>query len=158
LKDLWTKEQSAFEGQHVSFTRSWLYPKPVQSPHPPIIVGAGAGPQNFADIMKYGDGWLPLTVYAGDRLADQLASFWASAEEHGRAPGSLEVTLSDCDLGLVDISFEEFTAARQRPKILEYYAGLGIHRLVVGVPFFDRDRTLACLDDIAALVPIAESL
>ena len=52
----------------------------------------------------------------------ESASFWASAEEHGRAPGSLEVTLSDCDLGLVDISFEEFTAARQRPNARDDFA------------------------------------
>ena len=36
MKELWTKEEASFHGEHVQFEKSWAWPKPVQKPHPPI--------------------------------------------------------------------------------------------------------------------------
>ncbi len=158
LKALWTEEEASFEGEHVRFTPSWSYPKPAQRPHPPLIFGVRAGPKNFGDIMAEGDGWLPATLWARDQLPAQLAQFWAAADAAGRPRRELEVSLTDSMLCLVDRPHEEFAARCQTPKAVEDFAATGVARLVVGAPFFNRDRTLAALDELAPLVDVAESL
>ena len=43
MKELWTKEAASFDGEFVQFSPSWSWPKPVQSPHPPVIMGGAGG-------------------------------------------------------------------------------------------------------------------
>ena len=40
MKELWTKEEAEFSGKHVKFEKSWAWPKPIQKPHPNVIMGA----------------------------------------------------------------------------------------------------------------------
>src|SRR5205823_6731390 len=58
MKEIWTKEEAEFHGQYVHFDKLWSYPKPVQQPHPPILMG-GYGPTTFSRVIEYCDGWLP---------------------------------------------------------------------------------------------------
>ena len=59
MKTLWTDDVAAYTGEHVSLEPSWAWPKPAQRPHPPIIMGAAAGPKTLADMIEFCDGWLP---------------------------------------------------------------------------------------------------
>ncbi len=62
MKQLWTQDEAEYHGRHVDFAPTWQFPKPVQKPHPPILVG-GAGENVIKRVVAYGDGWLPaLTV------------------------------------------------------------------------------------------------
>lgn len=72
LGRLWRDEVAADDGAHVSFTPSHAWPKPAQRPRPPITIGAEAGPRTFADVVELADGWMPMTIRAGDGLADQI--------------------------------------------------------------------------------------
>jgi len=63
MRALWTQEQAAFHGRVEDFDPVWQWPKPVQKPHPPILV-AGSGPGVLKRVVAYGDGWMPVVVPA----------------------------------------------------------------------------------------------
>jgi len=58
MKAIWTDDEAEFHGQHVDFDPIWLWPKPVQKPFPPVLVG-GDGPRSLVAATEYGDGWMP---------------------------------------------------------------------------------------------------
>jgi probable F420-dependent oxidoreductase len=58
LKEIWTAEEAEFHGKHVDFEPIYLWPKPVQQPHPPIYLG-GESPAALRRLANYGDAWLP---------------------------------------------------------------------------------------------------
>ena len=58
MKELWTKEQAEFHGQFVNFDPVWLYPKPRQTPHPPVLLG-GETDHTLARVVEFCDGWFP---------------------------------------------------------------------------------------------------
>ena len=60
MRGLWTEEEFGFEGEHVRFSPSWSWPKPVQWPSPPVIMGGAGGPVTFRHIVEYCDGWMPI--------------------------------------------------------------------------------------------------
>ena len=59
MKALWTNEEAEYHGRYVDFGPTWQWPKPLQKPHPPIVLG-GIGPNTFKRIASYGDGWMPI--------------------------------------------------------------------------------------------------
>jgi probable F420-dependent oxidoreductase len=58
MKEIWTQPEASFDGEFVSFERIWCDPKPLQKPHPPILVG-GEGPTVLDRVLEYGDAWMP---------------------------------------------------------------------------------------------------
>jgi probable F420-dependent oxidoreductase len=70
MKALWTQDEAEYHGRFVDFGPTWSWPKPVQKPHPPIIIG-GTGPHILKRIVAYGDGWMPIV---GQIPFEQLAA------------------------------------------------------------------------------------
>jgi alkanesulfonate monooxygenase SsuD/methylene tetrahydromethanopterin reductase-like flavin-dependent oxidoreductase (luciferase family) len=110
-------------------------PKPVQKPHPPVIVG-GAFPWAARRAIRYGDGWIPIA--GGGRYGDPLEylpRFRQMAEEAGRDPQTLPVTLGGApeDAGL-------------------RYRDLGVTRVNFPVPPARADTVLPILDRLADLM------
>jgi probable F420-dependent oxidoreductase len=62
MKALWTEDEASFDGDLLHLEPSWAWPKPAQRPHPPVIMGAAAGPRTLADIVELCDGWMPLAT------------------------------------------------------------------------------------------------
>jgi probable F420-dependent oxidoreductase len=58
MKEIWTEDEAEFHGEHVSFGPMWAWPKPVQDPHPPVILG-GLGEKVLDRVLDYGDAWMP---------------------------------------------------------------------------------------------------
>ena len=58
MKEIWTSDEASFSGDFVAFDRIWCDPKPLQRPHPPVLVG-GNGPTVYDRVLEYGDAWLP---------------------------------------------------------------------------------------------------
>jgi alkanesulfonate monooxygenase SsuD/methylene tetrahydromethanopterin reductase-like flavin-dependent oxidoreductase (luciferase family) len=110
------------------------WPKPVQKPHPPIIVG-GAFPHAARRAIAYGDGWIPI----GGRvdLLEVLPQFRQMAKDAGRDPTSL--------------SFDIFGAPRD-PELLKRYRDAGVDRVILMLPSKPRDAILPMLDNSATLV------
>ena len=59
MKEIWQAETATYHGEFVNFDAIWSWPKPVQRPHPPILVG-GNGERTLQRVVRYGDEWLPL--------------------------------------------------------------------------------------------------
>ena len=134
MKRIWTEDEPSFEGEFVRFPPMWSWPKPVQRPHPPIVLG-GHGPRALERVVDYCDGWLPIGVRAGD-LAEGMASLRRMASEKGRDPKTLSVSVYGAPMRADDV-------ARLRD--------LGVDRIVFGLPPAARDTVLPLLDRGAEL-------
>src|SRR5271167_2936638 len=102
MKAIWTEAKPEYHGEFVNFPPMQTWPKPVQQPHPPIIVG-GAFPHAARRAIRYGQGWVPIAGRAPDGdVNDFLPKFREMAKAAGRDPASLPITLfggtEDADL------------------------------------------------------------
>jgi len=61
MKELWTSPDPSFQGRYVQFENVVFEPKPVQKPHPPILIGGNTRPA-LRRAAALGDGWLPWLV------------------------------------------------------------------------------------------------
>jgi probable F420-dependent oxidoreductase len=77
MKAIWTDDEASYEGEFVQFDRIWSYPKPLQRPYPPILVG-GAGPTVLDRVLDFGDAWF--ANYAGQSTLERAAELRACAE------------------------------------------------------------------------------
>jgi probable F420-dependent oxidoreductase len=79
MKAIWTQDEASYHGEFVDFERIWCWPKPVQRPHPPILVG-GNGPTVLDRVLAFGDAWFP--NYARERgpLGPRMQELWARAD------------------------------------------------------------------------------
>ena len=136
IKELWTEDEASFEGEHVSFSPSASYPKPVQSPHPPILMGGAGGPVTFRHVVEYCDGWIPIAG-RGDPLA-KWPLLREMAEEAGRDPDSVEVGIYGCPM---------------RAEIVDRYRETGVvERVVFWLPADDPDTVMSAVDHGASLM------
>jgi probable F420-dependent oxidoreductase len=58
MKAIWSEDEATYHGKYVNFDRIWSYPKPVQRPYPPILVG-GTGPGVLDRVLSFGTAWFP---------------------------------------------------------------------------------------------------
>jgi probable F420-dependent oxidoreductase len=128
MKEIWTKPKAEYHGEFVNFDAMMAWPKPVQKPHPPIHVG-GAFPHGARRAIRYGDGWIPVAG-RGD-LAGVLPKFREMAQEAGRDPNSIEISL----FGLG----EDIDA-------LKRFAEMGVARVVPMFPPERADTVLPIVD------------
>ena len=87
MKELWTKEESAYYGSYYNFPAVRSFPKPAQKPHPPVLLG-GSSKYVYKRIAEWGDGWLP-TGMKIDRIQEGWATISDLAQKKGRDPKSL---------------------------------------------------------------------
>jgi probable F420-dependent oxidoreductase len=78
MKAIWTQEEAAYTGEHVAFEPIWSHPKPLQRPHPPILVG-GDGETVLDRVLAYGDAWFP-NYGRTTRLFERIEELQARAE------------------------------------------------------------------------------
>src|SRR5215471_5091934 len=90
MKEIWTKDKAEYHGDLVEFSPMMTWPKPVQTPYPPVILG-GAFPWAARRAVRYGDGWYPNA--ASGSPEEYLPAFRRMAQEAGRDPASLPVTI-----------------------------------------------------------------
>ncbi len=131
MKAIWTEKEAEYHGEFVDFDPLFAWPKPVQTPHPPLPVGGGF-PGGARRAIRYGDGWIPIA--GRDPVAENLAEFRKLAQQAGRDPDSIEVSLFGLgpDEGAIK-------AAREA----------GVSRVVFGLPSAGRDSVLPLLDRYA---------
>jgi probable F420-dependent oxidoreductase len=133
MKAIWTNEVASFNGDFVNFESINSWPKPVQSPHPPIIVG-GDGQRAVEHAVEYGDGWIPHPTGGGASLEDRIAAANQKLAEAGRKPIPITIFGAQGDDGEID-----------------EYQRLGVARCVFRLPPRGRDEVLPALDRFAAI-------
>jgi hypothetical protein len=117
LKELWTKDEAEFHGEFIHFPAVKSFPKPVQRPHPPVILGSMAN-NVFKRAAEYDNGWLPDRV-APDEVKAGRAELDRRAVEAGRDPASIEILVfgQPPDLDLIK-RFEDTGAVRVMVQLM----------------------------------------
>jgi len=129
MKELWTQDEASFSGEHIEFEKSWAWPKPVQRPHPPILMGAAGTPRAMEHVAEFCDGWMPIGI-AHD------------------IPGGLEVLSKACadrDRDPKSVGLGVF-GAQPKAEALDELEKLGVTRAVLALPQIGRDKALGKLD------------
>jgi probable F420-dependent oxidoreductase len=90
MKAIWTEDEAEYHGRYVDFDPIWSWPKPVQRPHPPVLVG-GVGDKVLDRVVAYGDEWIPNRVKSPEALGKRIAELQRRAETAGR--GRIPVTV-----------------------------------------------------------------
>jgi len=115
MKAIWSEDEASYSGEHVQFERIWCWPKPLQRPHPPILIG-GTGPRVLDRVLGFGDEWMPNRISTDD-LGARIAELNACAERAGRGP--IPVTLA---------------GIRPDPARIERVRRAGVHRMFFWLP------------------------
>jgi len=137
MKAIWTQSKPEYHGEFVNFPPMMTWPKPIQKPYPPIIVG-GAFPHAARRAVRYGDGWVPIAGRApyGD-VDEYLPKFKQMMSEAGRDPAGLPITLF---------------GGTEDADLLKRYRDMDVARVVTTLPPEPADKTLPVLDRWAELI------
>jgi probable F420-dependent oxidoreductase len=135
MKELWTQVKSEYHGKYYDFPPVFSFPRSVQRPHPPVLLG-GMAKNVFKRVVEYGDGWLPNRV-APDDIKAGRAKLDELAEAAGRDPSSLQIQVFG-----------------QQPDrdLVRQFEEAGAQAVLIRVPTADESESLATLEKIAEAV------
>jgi probable F420-dependent oxidoreductase len=137
MKALWTQEEASFKGDWVNFEKVWSYPKPVQKPHPPVIIGTFGSKWGCQRVADYAEGWIPIDGLMTS-LDDSIADLHARLRDNGRKPEDAPISMFD----IYETSEDD----------LKRYADMGcIERAIPRCPTEDKDTVLRWLDRYAEI-------
>jgi probable F420-dependent oxidoreductase len=135
VQEIWNNDEAEFHGEHVDFDKILSWPKPVQLPRPPLLLG-GWGPSTFARVVAEADGWLAPPDVEATRLAEAIRELQGLAADNGRSPVTVVALTND-------------PSAVQ----LDQYAEAGVSRtLLAAMPTTDHDAALRILDSHASFL------
>jgi probable F420-dependent oxidoreductase len=148
MRKLWTEDAASFDGKWVRFPKVVCRPRPVQRPHPPVILG-GMGPNVLKRVAAWGDGWMPIAL-SPDRVAAARRELDRLAPEHDRDPRRLSITVMlGAPPGLEQPALEMLPAR----DVFQAYAAAGADRIVFSLPTLGADDAYRHLDRVAAARP-----
>jgi probable F420-dependent oxidoreductase len=141
FKELWTKDNPDFQGEHYQLSESGFQPKPVQKPHPPIWIGGHTNPA-IRRAAKYGDGWMPIglrppAILEPEELAEKITRLRRLTMEAGRPEDAVSLCFS------TGVTFDDSPGATRRMMSgraeqiaadLRQYQDLGIRNFILGFP------------------------
>lgn len=134
MRELWTKEEASFSGEHNQLEKSWAWPKPVQK-QLPVVMGGAAGPKTAAHVAEFCDGWMPIGgAYDFDGGWAEITKACAAI---GRDPSSIDISM--------------FYAAGFEPDQLKEHGDKGAIRGILPLPSEGADVILPLLDDYAKM-------
>ena len=137
MKAIWTQDTAEYHGEFVDFGPMQTRPKPVQQPHPPILVG-GAFPYSARRAVRYGDGWMPqVTAGSPAPLTELIPRFRQMAAEAGRDPNGFDISIG---------------GQAEDIDLIKRYGDLGVNRVSVSLLSEKADTILPVLDRWAAII------
>jgi probable F420-dependent oxidoreductase len=131
MKAIWTQDEAEYHGRIVDFGPIWSWPKPVQKPHPPVLVG-GRGEKVLDRVVAYGDEWIPNRVQSPEELGERIAELQRRAEAADR--GRIPVTVF---------------GAKAEVRLLERLKAAGVTRSLFYVRAGTPDEVERHLDELA---------
>jgi alkanesulfonate monooxygenase SsuD/methylene tetrahydromethanopterin reductase-like flavin-dependent oxidoreductase (luciferase family) len=133
--ELWTKDEASYEGKYVNFASSWSYPKPIQRPHPPIVLGGAPSDVLIRHLAEFGDIWMP--IEGRYPIIDKWTDVQQKCEALGRDPQTIS-------LGVFGVKPDAAHLATVKEA--------GASFVALSLPPLDRDAALAALDSYQPLV------
>jgi probable F420-dependent oxidoreductase len=131
MQALWSEEEAGYDGEFVSFGPSWAWPKPVQQPRVPVLIGAGGTAKTFSWIVRSADGWITTPVEEDiDAKVRLLHEMW---KDHGRARSPEIVVL----------------AGKPDAEALARWEALGVSEVTFGLPDRSEDEVAAYIHRLA---------
>jgi probable F420-dependent oxidoreductase len=137
MQEIWSRKEAEYYGSHLTFGPCWSWPKPVQQPRVPIMIGAGGTQKTFDWIVRSADGWIttPGEKDIDDKVRD-LQNRWREADR----AADPEITV---------------LAGRPDPDQLAHWKELGITEVTFGLPDIDAEGVIAYIGKLAAKLDIA---
>jgi probable F420-dependent oxidoreductase len=135
MKEIWTKDEPKFHGDYVNFDPIWSWPKPVQKPGPPVLLGGESG-HTLQRVVDYCEGWFP-RGRAAEKILPGMKDLEARAQKAGR--------------DMKTISVNVFGAAPDE-AVLDSYRKAGVTRVMLRLPSEPREAILPLLDKHAKLI------
>ncbi len=132
MKAIWTTDEPEYHGRYVDFDPIWSWPKPVQKPHPPVLVG-GNGRTVYDRVLAFGDGWLPNRIGDDDKNIARVAKLQRLGADAGRGPIPVSLQLPP-----------------RGPALLQRYEEAGVTRAIYMLPPGERAEVEAKLDEYTA--------
>ena len=133
MKEIWTRDEASYHGRHVDFEPIWSWPKPVQRPHPPILVGGNSGGA-LDRVVALADEWIPNPETRLRELPDRIADLQERATAAGR--DRIPVT---------------FYAVKPEAEALRRFAAAGVDRAVFYLPPAPAEQVEAYVEHLAGL-------
>ena len=133
MKEIWINEKAEFHGQFVDFDPVFSRPKPIQTPHPPILLG-GESDYTLKRVVEFCDGWLPRGPL---NIKDGMLRLHKFAQEANRDISSINVTIFRAPPNLDEI---------------KTYEDSGVNQILLEIPSTDRDSCLKVLDNYQSLI------
>lgn len=130
MQEIWSNDKAEFHGQFVDFDPIYSWPKPVQRPWPPVIVG-GNGPTVLDRVLAYGDGWFP----GHQRDLTALGERITELQDRAAGAGRLSVPV---------------TIALARIEHLARYAEIGASRCTFALPLGPVELVVSAMKSLAA--------
>jgi probable F420-dependent oxidoreductase len=135
MKEIWTKDEAQFHGEFVNFDPIWAYPKPVQKPHPPVLIGGESG-HTLQRVVDFCDGWFP-RGRSPEIILPALKELKTRAAKAGRDMKTITVSVF---------------GAKPEAGVLDQYAAAGVTRAILRLPSEGRHTILPMLDQFAKLI------
>jgi probable F420-dependent oxidoreductase len=135
MKAIWTQDEAEYHGEFTSFEPIWSWPKPVQKPHPPILLG-GETRHTLRRVMEFCDGWFPRGREFDDP-AEQMARLKAAAEEAGRDVRTVSTTLF---------------GGKPEQAYVERCRAAGLDRCLFALPPDIRDKVMPVIEDCTRFI------
>jgi alkanesulfonate monooxygenase SsuD/methylene tetrahydromethanopterin reductase-like flavin-dependent oxidoreductase (luciferase family) len=117
IRRLWREDHVSHAGRFWRFTDASIRPRPLQAPHPPILIGAQVEAA-ITRAARIGDGWLAVPTPTLDEVSVQMSMFATARQQAGLPPAEHVVRLIEVGCG----SDEETAFRRIAPYLLEKYA------------------------------------
>jgi len=138
MRALWTQEEAEFHGRYVNFDKAWLYPKPLQKPHPPILMG-GDSATTFDRVIEFCDGWIPISRggQPPPAIREKVLELRRRAEAAGRDPDAISVSVYTCP---------------PSHEVVDELARAGVERVIFLLPSAEPAEVLKAMDERARLI------
>jgi F420-dependent oxidoreductase-like protein len=153
-RQMWSGDESPFEGRHYRLNRPLNSPNSLQRPHPPILVGGGGERRTLRLVAQYADACNLFDIGGSgyqDDLRHKLDVLRAHCDDVGRDPAEIEVTTCT----YLEPRTDPRAWARDLLGRLEELAAIGVdHAIVAAEPPWDDDM----LDAVAGIVDEAHDL
>jgi probable F420-dependent oxidoreductase len=162
LKRIWTDEVVEFKGQFYSIPSSKIGPKPVQKPHPPILLG-GFSPNTLLRIVNYADGWLPVAGFGPlEQLEQSINGLREGARKANKDPSKIRIFVLTYP-NLLDSSSPAPSSEQQRSPMtgttdqigtdIDKIKSMGVEHIIFGYVFSpigkDKNRMIEITKQLA---------